>query len=187
VQPDVFVRSVLGIELLEPDHIESDNGDSEVAGKMNRTLRQIVIAQKFTSEYQRFTAAHEIGHWVLHTDALLFRDKLLSGGERANQGRPVVEREADLFAAEFLMPEKIVRERFAFAFGDTIGGSDPRLEFLQLSRPHLSLSTLSADLRRRSWFIAEVGPLGLAQPLHKQFGVSTVAMAIQLEYFGLVV
>lgn len=44
----------------------------------------------------RFTAAHELGHLVLH-------------GERAGSD-PQLEREADRFAAEFLTPQLVIQE-----------------------------------------------------------------------------
>ncbi len=45
----------------------------------------------------RFTAAHELGHLVLHADQV--------GGD------PQLEREADRFAAEFLTPGLVIRDR----------------------------------------------------------------------------
>ena len=62
---------------------------------------------------QRFTIAHEIGHWVCHC----------LGGRRAEQplamcrqqdlsqdADRMIEREANVFAAELLMPERLVLE-----------------------------------------------------------------------------
>jgi Zn-dependent peptidase ImmA (M78 family)/transcriptional regulator with XRE-family HTH domain len=43
----------------------------------------------------RFTAAHELGHLLLHADAV--------------PGDPMQEREADVFAAEFLTPREVIR------------------------------------------------------------------------------
>ena len=54
---------------------------------------------------RRFTIAHEIGHFVLHPQ----RRRSERGGLVNEAGR-VLEREADLFAAELLMPEDLVRE-----------------------------------------------------------------------------
>lgn len=55
---------------------------------------------------QRYTAAHEIGHWYLHRDQLASEPaadgvKEIYGGGGASTPR---EREAQLFAAHFLMP-----------------------------------------------------------------------------------
>ena len=61
---------------------------------------------------RRFTAAHELGHAVLHRDRMgRYRadtDKtLLEGGDATDE----LEREANAFAAELLMPEEVVRAR----------------------------------------------------------------------------
>src|SRR5262245_23994360 len=85
------------------------NSSFEIAGLVDRSQRRIVVAQKFRIEWRRFTTAHEIGHWVLHPGLIHHRDRPLEGGERANRSRPRQEQEADLFAAELLMPSKMVQ------------------------------------------------------------------------------
>lgn len=76
---------------------------------------QIFIEQSHHKNRQRFTLAHELGHFFLHMqeegardvfvdnkDCLLFRD-----GKYSRQ-----EKEANNFAAEYLMPEKEVRKLY---------------------------------------------------------------------------
>lgn len=62
---------------------------------------------------QRFTLAHELGHFLLHRDVssifidastIFFRDGTSSDGSKAQ------EIEANAFAGELLMPEKQIRE-----------------------------------------------------------------------------
>jgi Zn-dependent peptidase ImmA (M78 family) len=61
---------------------------------------------------RRFTAAHELGHAVLHRDRmgrfLADTDRTLSESDEATDER---EREANRFAAELLMPEEVCRAR----------------------------------------------------------------------------
>src|SRR3990172_11546042 len=62
---------------------------------------------------RRFTIAHELGHWVCqglrgHTAPIYCR-----AVEPANGGNPPEEREANVFAAELLMPEVAVRSTFS--------------------------------------------------------------------------
>lgn len=61
---------------------------------------------------RRFTAAHELGHAILHRERMgRFRadtDKTLL---EADDSTDVSEREANRFAAELLMPEAVVRAR----------------------------------------------------------------------------
>ncbi|CAN7203320.1 ImmA/IrrE family metallo-endopeptidase [Rhizobium sp. LjRoot30] len=56
---------------------------------------------------QRFTIAHEIGHYFLHRDRTIFRDGLLfrQAGDIASH-----EREANLFASLLLMPDVEFRQ-----------------------------------------------------------------------------
>lgn len=55
---------------------------------------------------QRFTIAHELGHYVLHRRQLA--DVHLQRGYRASQGDDPTEIEANAFAAELLMPRALV-------------------------------------------------------------------------------
>jgi len=64
---------------------------------------------------QRFTIAHEIGHYVLHSlDTIHYdivdQEKVFY---RAKDISSVEEREANIFAAELLMPEETVEELIA--------------------------------------------------------------------------
>lgn len=58
---------------------------------------------------KRFTIAHELGHFILHShsgeDTALFRD------DRSSKGTAPKEIQANAFAAALLMPEWLVRER----------------------------------------------------------------------------
>lgn len=59
---------------------------------------------------RRFSAAHELGHAVLHRDSMsgFIRDVTVSETDEDESQR---EREANRFAAELLMPEEICRAR----------------------------------------------------------------------------
>jgi len=64
---------------------------------------------------QRFTVAHELGHFVLHADtATLFVDKgeKIMYREKNPSKEEHQERQANEFAAALLMPEKFVKEEF---------------------------------------------------------------------------
>ncbi len=64
------------------------------------------INSSHTLGRERFTAAHELGHIILHDDVLKSKLLLTSNGDDA------LEKEADIFAVEFLMPELGVKEVF---------------------------------------------------------------------------
>lgn len=59
---------------------------------------------------QRFTIAHEIGHFVLHPQKDAFVDYRRERGE--GETRPPRERHADMFAAALLMPRKQLLKDF---------------------------------------------------------------------------
>ena len=83
---------------------------------------------------QRFSAAHELGHHLLHQEQL--KDavhvdrglRVLMRDQVASQGVDTIEIQANAFAAELLMPEKMLREAIA---GDEIDiESDAQIEAL---------------------------------------------------------
>jgi hypothetical protein len=86
----------------------------EAAGALDREGRRIAVATRFGLDVARFTASHEIGHWLLHKDQQNFRDAPIKGLER--NIRDPQEREADRFAAFFLMPAHFVRKIFRLMF-----------------------------------------------------------------------
>jgi hypothetical protein len=190
---DVLVRSLLGLKLEEPEEIQPETSDIEIAGVMDRPAKLIVAAQKFPWEWRRFTIAHEIGHWVLHPDVRYHRDRPLCGGEQANRGRPKEEQEVDKFASELLMPERVLTQYFMEMFGKRIDGTAPSSaladELSSISGTRITRETLAIGRRRRSLLIATL-PIGRCgkyfTPLAKRFLVSKTAMAIQLEDLRLV-
>jgi Zn-dependent peptidase ImmA (M78 family) len=65
---------------------------------------------------QRFTIAHEIGHLLLHNEETFHIDKKTEGfsvrlrNEESTKGTDRIEREANLFAAELLMPFEFIKK-----------------------------------------------------------------------------
>lgn len=94
--------------------------DSDISGFLIRRGTDILIGVNDTHsmQRQRFTLAHEIGHILLHKPnvesvhvdrgfEVRFRD------ERSSLGVDVEEREANLFAAELLMPRHFIAKDIA--------------------------------------------------------------------------
>jgi hypothetical protein len=66
---------------------------------------------------QRFTIGHELGHYLLHTGHSVHVDERSAAGlkislrnEESSDGKNVEEIEANLFAAELLMPASFLQE-----------------------------------------------------------------------------
>lgn len=152
----------------------------EVAGTIENHSKQVRISRKFSAGICGFTAAHELGHALLHESVGLHRDRPLDG---SIVSRDAVEFEADRFAAYFLMPEKLVRKTFAklfltdqfslyeetiFALGlGDFAAQKRRFNTLR----HLSRLLASVECYNGHRFIS----------LASRFRVSTEAMAIRLE------
>ena len=62
---------------------------------------------------QRFTIAHELGHFILHKDTPLFVDKnekIMFRNSQSTTGELMKEREANAFAAALLMPKTFIEQ-----------------------------------------------------------------------------
>lgn len=64
----------------------------------------VFLNSSFTLGHERFSGAHELAHLILHRDQLL-RENLIDANE-------INEKEATIFAVEFLMPETGIKEIF---------------------------------------------------------------------------
>lgn len=115
----------------------------------------IGYAKYESPQRQRFTKAHELGHFMLHRGGNLFIDKDFKTMYRpASSNAPSTdwqEWEANEFAACILMPEHLVRDE---------------LEKIQIDY---------ADDKNGSWI----------EKLAKKFGVSVSAMSIRISRLGL--
>jgi Zn-dependent peptidase ImmA (M78 family) len=88
-----------------------DNMSSMLVIKDGRAV--IGVNQAHSSTRQRFSLAHELGHFLLHSKStrvfldastIFFRDEL------ASEGSDIEEIEANNFAAELLMPASALRQ-----------------------------------------------------------------------------
>ena len=103
--PEVIAEQVLGYELIITD--EGLFSDPDILGGISFEENKIFInasAEAHEGRYN-FTVAHEIGHHVLHKDLYMAvyagRNGIMC---REQTKKPLVERQADRFAAALLMP-----------------------------------------------------------------------------------
>lgn len=85
----------------------------------------VLITSERPVGVQRYTAAHEIGHWILHSDQL----RLDGAGEVLGNPTAEWERQAQLFAAYFLMPPPLMEAAVA-RYGVTRGNVRPEQVYL---------------------------------------------------------
>lgn len=133
----------------------------DYSGMIVRDASQVVIGVNETdpAARQRFTIAHEFGHFILHPEEGVHIDKTFRvqfRGPRTETGLDPKEVEANRFAAELLMP----------------------LDFL---RADLRDTDIYPDLRDAD----AQGPDELIENLAKRYDVSRQAMTIRLTHLGL--
>lgn len=111
----------------------------------------IGVNAKHHPNRQRFTVAHEFGHYLLHRNlsnvffdesVVFFRDK------EAAEGSKYQEIEANVFAAELLMPESVLKERLTEQPLDAFDESDESAFRKLASEFGVSIQALTIRLTR---------------------------------------
>lgn len=164
------------------------HGTYEVAGLIDHERNLIRVSGKFSYEVQRFTGAHELGHYFLHPGMSLHRDRPLDGSLIGLDKR---EREANYFAGTFLAPEDIVKRAYAQRFGSkplyltddvafALKGAKEMHDLMRTS------GTGSREFARAIAGATQFGPGRRFDSLATVFGLSVTAMAIRLEEVGLI-
>ncbi len=156
----------------------------EVAGSIDNTQRTAHLSMRFPYKTRRFTLAHELGHAVLHSTMMmsLHRDRPVTN---ASKKRDLIEQEADIFATNFLMPEKLVIKEFyarfqteKFTLSEEVAFAMQK-ELQQLN--HLTRRELSKLLACSKFYNGKH-----FTSLSERFEVSVETMAIRIEELFLV-
>lgn len=155
----------------------------EVAGLIDDSTMKARTSRRFPFEVQNFTAAHELGHAILHDARGLHRDRPLDGGSLP---KDQVETEANKFASYFLMPAKLVTQHFEQFFGTSCFVLHEDTKFA-LSRGGVDMSKCCTQRDLTRILAGATNYNGVRfQSLATLFRVSGEAMAIRLEELGLV-
>lgn len=190
LDPEVIARH-LGVEFVTVSSLgmmRSAGTDIEVGGITDRVQNRIVISSRPSLIKRRFTGAHEIGHFVLHTGNSLHRDRPVDAPSNVVEPRDATEREADLFAAFLLMPRKLVFAHFYDRFGVDF------FEFTEENTFKLGSSLRRATSKGHASHLSNAFVLASAESfgdrrflsLADEFRVSISAMAIHLRTLGLI-
>jgi len=133
--PPIDVNGLIAAEAPGYRIIYEERWPDNMSGLTNRTEKTIRINQKHSSLRQRFSLAHELGHICLDHDTILPQrivEETLS---------KELEKEADEFASELLMPINMFKKAF---------GSTPNLDALaqlfQVSTSAISVRLLKLHL-----------------------------------------
>lgn len=185
LDPEIAIKALgFNFDLVETlGRVQNGRNSFEVAGIIDRKSKHVQISRQFPSEVRRFTAAHELGHAIMHAANGLHRDRPINGSTLS--GRSSTEIQADKFATYFLMPSKLLKKVFKELFlteqflvnEDTAFALGYEYKFLK-SLPIRELTKLLAK--------AEKYNFKSFKSLAVYFGVSEEAMAIRLEELNLV-
>lgn len=168
------------------DIIDDENSRIETAGIIDQQDRLVLISNRFDKNIQNFTAAHELGHALLHKQTILHRDRPINGEIRIE--RNLVERQADKFASCFLMPAKVIKNEFIDIFGTNKFIINELTAFNLIADSPIKLRKDYRNLRDLSRKLASCERYNHRNfiSLAELFDVSVTAMAIRLEELGLV-
>jgi Zn-dependent peptidase ImmA (M78 family) len=108
VPVEAIAEDLLGLSVAESELLG-------VSGMLLPAAREVWLNATEPAPRRRFTLAHEVGHWVCQVlegrgAPVMCRAEEIGVGE----GR-ALEREANVFAAELLMPEEVVRGQWGVA------------------------------------------------------------------------
>ncbi|MDP3196761.1 ImmA/IrrE family metallo-endopeptidase [Tabrizicola sp.] len=126
----VHLANDLGLKVFEEDLLPYERGFLEKAPSLGSQSGWVVrINRRDRPETQKFTIAHEVGHFVLHGARLEGLDALDGRVNRSTEGSldpfsyledrdRVMESEANSFAAALLMPKNLFEPAFNRLSGD---------------------------------------------------------------------
>lgn len=170
---------------------------SVIAGQLNRRDKTVYTSDSSTPEVKKFTAAHELAHLVLHDNVIEHRDRPYRGQRSRRSDR---EREADVFAAAYLMPPRWVANDLSRRFGgfgryphapclrDRLPiVVDERLAWFLDSEDWERLLTPDADIERsRAMSVCTNVGNGHFCSMSEEYGVTPPAMALRLVELNLI-
>ncbi len=109
VPVESIAEDLLGLSIGEDEELP-------VSGMLLPAERQIWVNAREAAESpgrRRFTVAHEVGHWVCQCLEGRTAPVYCRAEDVSADADRTLEREANVFAAELLMPEEAVRAEFA--------------------------------------------------------------------------
>jgi formiminotetrahydrofolate cyclodeaminase len=190
LEPEAVLRKVLNFRVSYPESLGFNEVKGDifmVAGLIDKNRMEVKLSKHFSSQTIRFTAAHELGHALLHKQMVLHRDRAMDGSSSIYRSKQ--EKQADKFATFFLMPGKIVKNVFIELF------ATEKLVVNQNTVFGLTNTAKVGEFRKRindvdkfAYYIAGVETYGgrKFKSLADIFQVSIKTMAIRLVELGLV-
>lgn len=114
----------LGGKIQYQDFWNLDSSESGSIVVFKESNFEITLAAHTSKERDRFTIAHELGHYFLHFRLPQSKGVAMGTLRAARYGGDAAEIEANWFAASFLMPEREYKEIFAAMNGSLLEVAD---------------------------------------------------------------
>jgi len=116
VPVESIAEDLLGLRIEEEDLGEC-SGMLIPVERLIRVSAAEAMSGETPTRRHRFTIAHELGHWIWHANGARSAPTYCRSQDVSQDTDRALEREANVFGAELLMPEAAVREAWA-ASGD---------------------------------------------------------------------
>jgi Zn-dependent peptidase ImmA (M78 family) len=143
VPVEAIAEDLLGLRIEERDEL------GDCSGLLLPAERLIVVnaSEAPPTRRVRFTIAHELGHWICHAaEGRTAEPVYCRQADLARDANRALEREANVFAAELLMPEQALRDAWL---------DDARVETLAT---RFDVSPTAMHWRLYSFGLVEYGP-----------------------------
>jgi Zn-dependent peptidase ImmA (M78 family) len=186
LDPKKFIE-LLNYAFNEAETLGFNELGEDIAGIINNENDVISISKMYPLEIRNFTTAHELGHALLHDKLIIHRDKPIDKPDSLST-RPIEEKQADKFAACFLIPKKLLQKTFRELFQTDQLLINEETSFALDFKSDSELVEKVKDRRGFARLIAQT-TLYASKPfssLAERFNVSVEAMAIRLEELDLV-
>lgn len=111
------ICEIVSVQVERSDALYVTHNDLEILGAANFNSRKIKIYKHSNQNRERFTLAHEIGHfWLRHdvylrNEIVLAADLKLEASEEAAENYDRLEIQANIFASCILMPDRVFRNK----------------------------------------------------------------------------
>lgn len=139
-----------------PIKVRKDEVDDDLSGFLLRNTEKneviLGVNKNHHSNRIRFTMAHELGHYLLHEGEKVHLDsgqtayKINNRDELTSKGEDEIEKEANLFAAELLMPAKFLHSDLAGVKHDLLDDSSSDFLVSLASKYQVSLQAITFRL-----------------------------------------
>lgn len=115
-EPPIDPRKIADFLGVKVTYDDFPNEFKNVSGYIQSEERHIVVNTRQNDKRMFFTIAHELGHDLLHKDYAKSNDyRVLPRNDKYEGRKPPEEVEADIFAANLLVPFSVLKKYYKFA------------------------------------------------------------------------